>query len=486
MPYAGSPMTASHYERLSFLDSTYLALEGPSTPMHVGATLVFEPGGGVDVDALRDLIADRLRHVPRYRQRLEWIPIERHPVWVDDAHFDLGFHVRHVALPHPGGPSQLRSLAGRVFSQQLDRSRPLWECWVVEGLEDGGFALITKVHHCMIDGIAGVDLLKVLLGPAPDATVAEPPAYLPRPGPSGVGLLRDEVVRRLRAPVDASRSLRRFLEETRDVGSEVRHRARAVANTIGSGWFQNTSATPINGRIGPNRLVAWIETDLGQIKQVKDRLGGTVNDVVIAIIAGALGAFLAEDRGVALEGLDVRAMVPVSLRDGDSAGRLGNRLTMWLVELPLEVRDPAARLARVAARTRRLKETNQALGAAMLTGGASWTPGTLLSVAARLAATTARPFNLTITNVPGPQIPLYLMESRMVANFPMVPLWVNHGLSVALFSYDGKVCWGIAADAEMVPDLERAAAHLIAAVGEMGTAAGMPERETVVEIEEAT
>jgi WS/DGAT/MGAT family acyltransferase len=291
-------------------------------------------------------------------------------------------------------------------------------------------------------------------------------------------LLRDELVRRLRGPVDASRGLRRFIDETRDIGAELHHRLSAVVTTARSGWLRNASDTPINRRIGPNRAVAWFETDVGRLKLVKDRLGGTVNDVVIAIVAGGLGRFLGEDRGVDLASLDFRAMIPVSLREADPAGELGNRLTMWLVDLPLAERDPAARLEEVVASTTRLKETDQALGAAMLTQGAAWTPGTLLSVAARVAASAARPFNVTITNVPGPQIPLYLMESLMLANYPVVPLWVNHGLSVALFSYHGRVFWGLTADSEMVPDLERVAGQLVDAVDDLVAAAeGLAETQ---------
>jgi len=475
-------MTGTHYERLGFLDSTFLAMEGPTTPMHVGATLLFEtgslarPDGGVDVDRIRALIVDRLRYVPRYRQRLEWIPIERHPVWVDDAHFDLEYHVRHTALPHPGTEAQLRALAGRIFAQRLDRGRPLWECWVVEGLGEDRFALVTKVHHCMIDGVAGVDLLTVLLSPVPDSSIGDPEPHEARPAPSPRQLLRDEALRRLKGPLDVSRGLRRFVEDTRDLSAEVSHRVRAMTMTARSGWFHNASLTPINRRIGPNRTVAWLETELAGAKAVKDRFGGTVNDVIIAAVAGGMRAFLREDRGCDVDDLDFRAMVPVSLRgELPVVGQLGNQITMWLVDLPIAEGDPVARLEAVSAATRHLKETDQALGAAMLAQGASWSPGTLLSVAARVAASTVRPFNLTVTNVPGPQIPLYLLDSLMIANYPLVPLWVNHGVSIALFSYDGRLAWGLAGDSDLVPDLDAVATRLEAALGEL-VAAAAPRR----------
>jgi WS/DGAT/MGAT family acyltransferase len=478
-------MTTSHYERLPFLDSTFLALESAETPMHVGATIVFEAGplrtpeGGVDIDRIRGFVEAALQYIPRYRQRLEWIPLERHPVWVDDEHFRLERHVRHTALPHPGTEEQLRAFAGHVFGQRLDRGKPLWEVWVVEGLDGDRFALVSKVHHCMIDGIAGVDLLKVLLSPIPDPVVSPADHYEPRPAPTPAQLVVDEAFRRLQGFAAASVSLARFLEEGREVSDEVCHRLEAIVQSIRSGWFSNVSSTPINGDIGPNRRVAWISTDLDEVKRIKNSLGGTVNDVVIAVIAGALRRFFTEDRGITVDGGDIRAMVPVSLRGDRGTGELGNQITMWLIDLPVAEPDPASRLKSVIASTTRSKEGDEALGAATLTQTMSWTPGTLLSVAARLAASTMRPFNLTITNVPGPQIPLYLLGAPMVANYPMVPLWASHGVGFALFSYAGKIDWGLASDFDLVPDVDRLAGQiraeldaLLAAADEAAAAAG--------------
>jgi WS/DGAT/MGAT family acyltransferase len=265
----------------------------------------------------------------------------------------------------------------------------------------------------------------------------------------------------LRGAAAASVSLARLLEEGREVSDEVCHRLEAIVQSIRSGWFSNVSVTPINGDIGPNRRVAWIETDLDEVKRIKNALGGTVNDVVIAVIAGALRRFFTEDRAVTIDGGDIRAMVPVSLRDERSRGQLvGNQITMWLIDLPVAEPDPAARLESIVASTTRSKEGDEALGAAMLTQTVSWTPGTLLAVAARVAASTLRPFNLTITNVPGPQIPLYLLGAPMVANYPMVPLWASHGVGFALFSYAGKIDWGLASDFDLVPDVDRLAEQI--------------------------
>jgi WS/DGAT/MGAT family acyltransferase len=441
--------------------------------MHVGATLVFGPGslgtaeGGIDISAIRTFIGNRLGYVPRYRQRLEWIPIERHPVWVDDAGFDLTYHVRHIALPRPGSEDQLRTVAGSILSQALDRTRPLWEVWVVEGLAEGGLALVSKVHHCMVDGIGGVDLLKVLLGPEPTRDVGEPDEFLPRPAPSRSQLFADEVARRMRAPREALHSVRRLAEESRAMRDEMRQRLLSMTASARSGWFSRASDTPLNRRIGPNRRVDFLHTSLDQVKAVKNVHGGTVNDVVITAVAGAVRSFLIEDRDSPVDGLDFRAMIPVSTRGEWPLTDSANAVTMWLVDLPIDEPDPLERYRKVRERTDHLKVTDQATGAALLTQSASFTPATFLSIAARVAAATARPFNMTVTNVPGPQIPLFLLDAPLRRIFPVVPLWVNHGVGVALFSYDGALDWGIVADWDSVPDLGRFTTHLRESLDEL-------------------
>lgn len=462
------------YERLSFLDNTFLAMEGPNNPMHVGATLLFEPGdsvggatGGVDIDVIRSFIGARLQYVPRYRQRLQWIPVERHPVWVDDHHFDIAYHVRHAALPRPGSLDQMREMSGRFLSQRLDRARPMWEVLVIEGLEDGRYAVVTKVHHCMIDGIGGVDLLKVLLAPMATSDIGEADSFEPRPAPTGTDLVIDEAFRLLQFPPEAAKSIRRARADSKQIGELIRHRVRAMSASARSGWFVNASETPLNRKIGPNRRLAHLTTDLDRVKGVKNGLGGTVNDVVIAAVAGAVRSFLIEERRFDVDGVDFRAMVPVSIRDETGIAELGNHITMWLIELPIGEPDPVERYRAVVASTANLKETDQALGAALLTQSASFTPSTVLGVAARVAAATARPFNLTVTNVPGPQVPLYLLESRLSRIFPMVPLWVNHGVGVALFSYDGMLNWGFAADWDLLPDVEVFVGRVAEAIDEL-------------------
>ncbi len=466
-----------NYERLSFFDNIFLVMEGPINPMHIGATLMFQlgdsvrgEGGGVDIAVVRAFIGARLQYVPRYRQRLKWIPIERHPVWVDDEYFDLTYHVHHVALSHPGSMEQMLEMSRRFLSQRLDRARPMWEVLVIEGLEDGRFALVTKVHHCMIDEIGGVDLLKVLLAPMPTTEIGEHDEFEPRPIPAAADLLIDEAVRFLRFPPEAAKKVRKA-RDTKEFADLLRHRLRAMTESARSGWFVNASPTPLNQKIGPNRRLAHLTTALDVAKAIKNGLGGTVDDVVIAAVAGAVRSFLIEDRAFDVAGLDFRAMVPVSIRDEEGVGALGDQITMWLLDLPVAKSDPVERYRAVVAVTGHRKKTDQALGAALLRRGASFTPSTVLTVAARVAAATARPFNLTVTNVPGPQVPLYMLESRLERIFPMVPLWVNHGLGIALFSYDGMLNWGFVADWDTVPDLDVFVTRVEAALDELHRAA---------------
>jgi diacylglycerol O-acyltransferase len=445
------------YDRLSALDHSFLFLERPHAPLHVGSVAVHELGalrsreGGVEIDLVRRGIAGVLHRIPRYRQRLAWIPIEGAPVWVDDEGFDLDYHVRHTSLPRPGGAAQLKQLAARVMAQRLDRARPLWEMWVVEGLEDDRFALISKVHHCMIDGVSGVDLMNVLMGPSPDAEIFEPAPFVPRPAPTPFELLRDEVIRRARLPFEAVRDARKLLDEAENSRRELLVRVRAVREMLG-GALQRSAPTPLNERLSPHRHFDWLVMPLDEVKAVRRALGGSLNDVVLAIVTGAVRRFLAQ-RHFPLDGLDFRVMAPVSVRAETERGRLGNRVSAWIVPLPLAEPDPALRLSILAACTEELKQNRQAVAARVLTQAADWTPATLLALGAR-QATRQLPFHMVVTNVPGPQLPLYLLGSRMIEIYPVVPLLDGLGLGIALFSYDGKLCWGFNADYDLVPDLE--------------------------------
>jgi len=469
------------YERLTALDNSFLVLEKSTAYMHVASTQIYDAGplrkkdGGIDFEAIKQAHASVLHLIPRYRQKLQWIPFQSHPVWVDDARFNLDYHLRHTSLPRPGSTEQLKRLSARIMEQHLDRARPLWETWVVEGLEGDRFALVTKVHHCMIDGVSGVDLLKTLLSPLPDAPLAHAPPFIPRPAPGGVELLGAEMLRNLGLPLQAFRDVRGFVREAQDVRRELWVRGRALAETLGV-TLRSVSETPLNRPIGPHRRFEWLQMDIGEIKDIRRRLGcGSLNDVVLTLVTGALRRFL-DQRQVNPASLDFRVMTPVSVRSKDEQGALGNRVSAWVFDLPLGESDPKRQLETLAATTAKLKESKQAVGAAMLTQVAEWTPSTLLSLGAR-NSTRLLPFNLVVTNVPGPQQPMYLLGAEMLEVYPHVPLAENLGLGIALMSCNGKICWGLNADYDLVPDLPYFAEALRDAFDELKHAARAPAVE---------
>ena len=449
-------MPYTHFDRLTALDASFLALESDGVHMHVGTVATFDPGplakddGGIDFDAILETSEAALRRAPRFRQKLAETPVLGNPVWVDDPDFNPLYHLRHTALPLPGDERQLKRLAGRILSQKLDRTKPMWELWFVEGLPGGRFGLISKVHHCLIDGISGVDLLAAFMGPdAEPRPSAEPHRWLPRPAPSGALLLANEVSRRVGTPLRVLRGLARTVAD-----SEDREKAMHTATGFAEGLSKSltpASETPFNVPIGPHRRFDWTRFDLGVVREVKDKLGGTVNDVVLACVAGAVRTFL-QRHGVELEGIDFRAFLPVSTRGSDQRGTLGNRVSMLVAPLPVDEPDARARLARIGEETQALKKSGQAAGTEVLEEISDWTSPSLLSGMSRLAAS-QRSYNLVVTNVPGPQFPVYLNGAKMLESYPLVPLFENQGLGIALFSYDGGLYWGFNSDWEVLPDL---------------------------------
>ncbi len=471
----------ANYERLSILDRTFLDLESPETHMHVAGVMIFDAAplttsaGGIDIDRIRRYAASRMHLIPRYRQRIARVPVENHPVWIDDRRFNLDYHVRHTALPRPGDEEQLKRLAGRIVSQQLDRGKPLWELWIAEGLQGNRFAAICKTHHCMIDGIAAVDLATVLLSPSPETAIDEAPPWHPRLAPSRGELVVAEAARRITAPLKlgraalgAIRNPREMVETALNAGEQI----SAVTETLGAG-FSPASDSIFNQPIGAHRRFDWTVLDLSEVKRVKNRLGGTVNDAVLAIVAGAVGSFL-RTRGVSpakIAELDFRALVPVSLRQLSQRGTLGNRIASWAARLPIAESDPRRRLQIVREVTGDLKRSRQAMGAEALATVSEWTVPTLLSLAMRLAAR-ARSFNLTVTNVPGPQIPLYMVGAKMQAAYPLGPLFQNQALNIALLSYESRLHWGFNADYDVLPDLGDFTAAIRRSFEELRAAAG--------------
>ncbi|KAA3640675.1 MAG: wax ester/triacylglycerol synthase family O-acyltransferase [Armatimonadetes bacterium] len=472
-----------YYERLSNLDASFLALETRETHMHVGAVALFGPGPtteskGVDIDLIRRMIESRLDLIPRYRQRLATVPIEGAPVWVDDEHFHLDYHVRHVALPHPGTDEQLKALAGRLMSQQLDHSKPLWELNVVEGLENGGFAIITKIHHCMIDGMSGIDLMAVILDFSDTVEISEAAPWKARPAPNGTELAVREVARSISSFVASLSDLTGLSTEIGATVEEWKHKLRASFASLSSGWLTPTGRTALNGPIGPGRSFEWLDLPLPDIKRIKSDHRVTVNDVMLAIVAGGVRAYLLSEGGMSEEELvetEFRIMAPVSVRTKDERGTMGNRVAMWLLTLPIGEPDPSKRLFAVHETTKVLKETDQALGASTLVATATGAPSPLVSLAARLASR-ARPFNMTVTNVPGPQFPLYMAGSPMVATYPLVPLWQSHGVGIAMFSLMGRVFIGLNTDRDLIRDPKLIAQALAGAFEEL--AAAEPDKPT--------
>lgn len=441
--------TMSSFERLSVLDEMFLHLEGPNTHMHVAGVAVFD-GDPPDYEVVLDMIRGRLQMVPRFRQKLATVPLGLgRPVWVDDPHFNLEYHVRHTALPPPGTPEKLNRLTARVMSQQLDRTKPLWEIWFAEGLASGRFALISKTHHCLVDGISGADIMSVILDLGPEPQVVEQAEWRPRPEPSSDQLLLDALRERLTSPAEVARSLQSVATDPAGIPGRVLESARAVGQWLGSSFAAPVSS--LNQSIGPHRRFETVLADLNEFKRIKNSLGGTVNDVVLTVVSGGLRRLL-KGRGERVDDLELKAMVPVSVRADAQRGALGNQVANLWVSLPVYQPDPLERLKLLIEETKDLKASGQAVGAQLLTTLGEWAPPTIIAQASRLVAR-QRAFNLVITNVPGPQTPLYTLGRQMSEVYPVLPLSGNTTLGVALLSYNGTIGFGLLGDFETTPDL---------------------------------
>lgn len=467
------PTAGKHLDRLTAIDASFLTNESSSSHMHIGAILIFEGPPPKYVD-LVEHVRGRLNRVPRFRQRLVTPPLETgRPLWADDVNFNLTYHIRHTALPAPGGEEQLKRLAGRIFSQQLDRSKPLWEMWLAQGLERDRFAILTKTHHAMVDGVSGVDIGTVLfdLEPRPEPAPAEN-GWTPQREPTTAELLARGVSDAVALPVKLAERALRAVREPEAAARKAVEALEGLGEVVGA-LADPAPDVPLNRPIGPHRRYVWASAELSTFKRIKDALGGTVNDVVLAAVTGALRGWL-HGRGVRTEGLELRALVPVSIRGEDERGELGNRIALMRGPLPVYIGDPARRLRTISREMAGLKRSKQALGAEVISRFNDFAPPTLLAQASRMNFST-RLFNLIVTNVPGPQIPLYVLGRELERVYPVAFLPENHALAVAIMSYNGRVGFGLLADYDSMDDVDVIAAGINESLVELEAAAADAE-----------
>jgi diacylglycerol O-acyltransferase / wax synthase len=436
---------------MSAQDASFLHIESDSSPMHVGGVSIFE-GPPPPFEDVVSIVESKLAFVPRYRQVVRFVPFSlARPVWVDDPHFNLRYHLRRTALPDPGGDGQLRALVGRVMSQNLDRAKPLWELWVVEGLEQGRWALLSKVHHCMVDGVAGTDLMAVLLDRDRHPDRPPPAPWEPGPSPGTVRLVADALVERTKNPFAAAEQLLGGLRSPRQFAGVLVDTSRGIVGFAGAA--ATPSGSSLNGPLGPHRRWGWARGRLSDVQTIRRALGGTVNDVVLAAISEGFRELL-HSRGESTDRV-LRTLVPVSVRRPDERGTYNNRVSAIFAELPIGIEDPAERLQSIRSQMADLKESKQAVAGEVLTSLSGFAPPMLLALGARVASKVPqRSLNTGTTNVPGPQFPLYLAARRMLESFPYIPLFASVRLAVAIFSYNGALSFGVSGDYDTAPDID--------------------------------
>ncbi len=460
-------------DRLSPLDASFLHIEDDVNHMHIGSIGIFE-GPPPAYSDLTATIAGRLHLVPRYRQKVALVPLTlARPVWVDDPHFNVEYHVRHTALPSPGGDGELRRLVGRVMSQQLDRSKPLWEIWMVEGLDDDRWALVSKVHHCLVDGVSGAELMAVIFDLSPEVPEPVDDGWVPAPEPSPMQLARDATVGLFTSPYEQMRAVGAMLRRPQralDAAQEVAKGSMSLSSVI-----RPTAPTSLNGPIGPHRSYVWSNARLADVKAIRAAHGGTVNDVVLALITRGFRDLL-KARGEPTEERVIRTLVPVSVRPRGAAGpatgdgTMENRVSAMFAELPVGVDDPIERLHTISAQLDDLKESKQALAGEAITSLGGFAPPMLLSLGMRVAARAARRMgnlDTVTTNVPGPQFPLYSCGRRLLRACPYVPLAAPLRVGVSIFSYDGELTFGVTGDYDTADDIDVLADGIVAGVTEL-------------------
>jgi diacylglycerol O-acyltransferase len=433
------------------LDASFLHIEDDNNPMHIGSVAIFEGPPPSYGDVVRG-IASKLHLVPRYRQKVRMVPFQLgRPVWVDDPHFQILYHIRHTAVPSPGTEEQLRNLAGRVLAQRLDRSKPLWEAWVVEGLKGGRWALINKVHHCMVDGRSGTDLMSVIFDTTPEYAEPVTERWMPEDEPSTVDVLANALVDSVVQPVQRLRGLPALARAPLPQGMSLRDVGRSISMTVDT--LRGRTAD-LNGPIGPHRRWSWAKSSLGDIKEIRKVLPGTVNDVVLAVITSGFRELLLE-RGGELHGRVVRTLVPVSVRSENERGTLNNRVSGMFPDLPVGVADPVQRLEMIRKQLDGLKESKMAVGGDSLIQMSGFAPPMLMALGTRLASRLPQnTINTVTTNVPGPQVPLYVIGRQMIECYPYVPIMGSVRISIAIFSYLGGLTFGVTGDYDTTPDIE--------------------------------
>jgi WS/DGAT/MGAT family acyltransferase len=454
-------------EWMSPLDASFLHIEGAMNPMHIGGVSIFE-GPAPPFGALEEMVEGKLGLVPRYRQKVRFVPLGLgRPVWVDDPHFNLSYHLRHSALPAPGTDEQLRRTAARIFAQHLDRNKPLWEIWMLEGLGESRWALLSKVHHCMVDGVSATDMMSVMFEGGQETEDAD--RWDPAPEPSGGELVLRTLTHRTFHPSEQIRSLRAAARAPRASLHQARELLRGMTSVAGA--MRPVGGSSLTGAVGPHRTWSTASVRLSDVKSVRRALGGTVNDLVLAIVSGGLRDLL-EARGEHVDGRTVRALVPVSVRRPGERGVYNNRVSAMFAELPIGVADPAARLDAVRAQMDGLKQSKQAVAGDVLTSLSGYAPPMLLALGARLAARApSLGVQTGVTNVPGPQQPLQTLGRRLLESFPFVPVIGHARISIAIFSYDGGLYFGVTGDYDSSGDIdvltagvERSMAELLALI----------------------
>lgn len=463
-------MGRGHGERLSSVDAAFLNMETPTQHMHVGGLFLFDASNAEDFDFSRfvALVRSRLHRVPRYRQKLAYAPFGlSNPVWIDDPDFDVAYHVRHAALPRPGDMGQLMEYAARILSRPLDRDRPLWELYVIEGLAEDRFAILGKNHHAMIDGVAGIDIATVMLDLAPDQSKEIPPPepWTPEPAPKGYELAWSGVRDLLTSPAAAVESAQRVAAAPANAARRALAVGRGIASVARSNLTKPAPKSPLNVPPGLHRRFAIQRISLEDVKSVKNTFDTTVNDVVLAAVADATGRYL-RSRGTQTDGLWLRAMVPVSVRTDEEQNALGNRVVSVFVNLPMFEMDPIERLEVCHEAMKEVKSSHHAAGAGFLIGLTQFAPPTLHAMASRLAAR-GRLFNFLVTNVPGPQLPIYCLGARLMGAFPFAPLAATHAYAVGVTSIDGWMNFGFTADYDALPDIENVTGFLKGSVADL-------------------